>query len=253
MLLSCLKPRHAGGLSRTIGNHVVRLVFVACVASGMAACKQDMPSSLALQQPRGATVAFDTIDGLPRPQFQTLVQKLNDEAQSRRLAVVSREGTSVYRVRGALTATVSKGQTTVAWNWDVFDGQQQRVFQIKGEEAATQPTRNVDEAWKAADEAMLRRIAQASMDQLTTFLTSPDAAPGGSALAAQTAFMDSSSPEAAGIFRIYRPNADPLPAESPENAKSAVTPLPEKRPAAVHATRERPARAPALALLAPDL
>jgi len=252
MLLRRFWPRHAGGLSRTIGRHVARFVTIGCLASGIAACKQDMPSHVAMQQPRGATVAFDTIDGLPRPQFQTLVQKLNDEAQSRRLAVVSREGTSAYRVRGALTATVSEGRTTVAWNWDVFDGEQQRVFQIKGEEAATQPTRNVDEAWKAADDAMLRRIAQASMDQLTAFLTSPEVAPNASALA-QTAFMNSSSPEAAGIFRIYRPNADPLPAAASEAAKAAGTPLPEKRPAAAHATRDQPAATPALALLAPGL
>ena len=251
MLLRRFWPRHAGGLSRTIGHHVARFVLIGCLASGVAACKQDMPSHVALQQPRGATVAFDTIDGPPRSQFQTLVQKLNDEAQSRRLAVVSREGTSAYRVRGALTATVKQGQTTIAWNWDVFDGAQQRVLQIKGEEAATQPTRNVEEAWKAADDAMLRRIAQASMDQLSAFLTSPEVAPNAPATGAQAMFLDSTSPEAAGIFRIYRANADPLPASAPEADKSVGIPLPEKRPQGTHAAR--PVSAPALALLDPGL
>ena len=251
MLLRRFWPRHAGGQSRTIGHHVARFVTIGCLASGLAACKQDVPSHVALQQPRGATVAFDTIDGPPRSQFQTLVQKLNDEAQSRRLAVVSREGTSAYRVRGALTATVKQGQTTIAWNWDVFDGAEQRVLQIKGEEAATQPTRHVEEAWKAADEAMLKRIAQASMDQLSAFLTSPEVAPNAPAASAQAALMDDSSPEAAGIFRIYRANADPLPAAAAKAATSAGTPLPEKRPPASEATRQ--VSAPALALLAPGL
>jgi hypothetical protein len=221
----------------------MRSVLIGCIASGVAACKQDMPAHVALQQPRGATVAFDTIDGLPRPQFQTLVQKLNDEAQSRRLAVVSREGTSVYRVRGALTATVSRGQTTIAWTWDVFDGAEQRVLQIKGEETGTGTTRKVDEAWQVADDAMLRRIAQTSMDKLSAFLTSPETAP--NAPAAQAVAFDDRSPEAAGIYRIHQTQADPLPAEPAGAAKASETPLPQKRPDS-HASRQPSASALAL-------
>lgn len=224
---------------------LVRSVLIGCLASGAAACKQDMPANVALQQPRGATVAFDTIDGLPRPQFQTLVQKLNDEAQSRRLAVVSREGTSAYRVRGALSATVSRGQTTIAWTWDVFDGAEQRVLQIKGEETGTETTRKVDEAWKVADDAMLKRIAQSSMDKLSAFLTSPEVAP--NIAAAPTLAFDGTSPEAAGIYRINQTQADPLPAGPSGAAQTPETPLPQKRPAALHAARQ--ASQPALALL----
>ncbi|RDV04805.1 hypothetical protein [Undibacter mobilis] len=223
---------------------VARVVLIGWLASGVAACKQDGPANLALQQPRGASVAFDTIDGLPRPQFQTLVERLNDEAQSRRLAVVSREGTSAYRVRGALTATVNRGQTTIAWTWDVFDGAEQRVLQIKGEETGTTPTRKTEEAWKVADDAMLRRIAQTSMDKLSAFLTSPDVTP--NAAAAPAMAFDSSSPEAAGIYRIQQSNADPVPA-APAVAKDAETPLPQKRPAATHAARQMPAATLAMA------
>lgn len=181
-----------------------------------------------MQQPRGASVAFDTIDGLPRPQFQTLVERLNEEAQSRRLAVVSREGTSAYRVRGALTATVKRGQTTIAWTWDVFDGAEQRVLQIKGEETGAEPTRKVEEAWKVADEAMLKRIAQSSMDKLSAFLTSPEIMPN-AALGPAVAF-DNNSPEAAGIYRIHQSHADPV-AATPAAATGPETPLPQKRPA----------------------
>ena len=103
---------------------LLRTLLIGCIASGLAACQQDGPAQFAAQQPRGATVAFDVIDGPPHTQFQKLVERLNDEAQSRRLAVVSRDGSSAYRVRGALTATVDRGQTTIAWTWDVFDGAQ---------------------------------------------------------------------------------------------------------------------------------
>ena len=72
-------------------------------------------------QPRGATVAFESIDGLPPGQFHELVQALNDEAQTRQLAVMSRESPSAYRVRGYLAAKVVKRETTISWVWDVFD------------------------------------------------------------------------------------------------------------------------------------
>lgn len=224
-----------------LGRVIVRAVLIGCIASGLAACKQDGPANFAAQQPRGATVAFDVIDGLPQTQFQKLVERLNDEAQSRRLAVVSRDGSSAYRVRGALTATVDRDRTTIAWTWDVYDGAQQRVLQIKGEEAGTR-TAKTDEAWKAADDAMLQRIAQTSMDKLSAFLTSPEVAPGQAAAPAMA--FDTSSPEAAGIYRIQS-SADPVQAD-PAEAPAAQTPLPQKRPATTHAARQT--RAPAVAV-----
>lgn len=229
-----------------LGRCLVRAVLIGCIASGAAACKQDGPASLAMQQPRGASVAFDIIDGLPRPQFQTLVERLNDEAQSRRLAVVSREGSSVYRVRGALSATVKRGQTTIAWTWDVFDTAEQRVLQIKGEETGTTTIRKPDEAWTVADDAMLRRIAQSSMDKLSAFLTSPEVAP---AAAGPAMAFDNHSPEAAGIYRIHQSNADPL-AATPAAAAEPETPLPQRRPA-THASATAPAMTLALADIGP--
>jgi hypothetical protein len=218
-----------------LGRFLVRAVLMGCIAGSLAACKQDGSPDLALAQPRGASVAFDTIDGLPKPQFQMLVQKLNDEAQSRRLAVISRDGVSAYRVRGALAATVSQGRTTVSWTWDVFDNDQKRVLQITGQETAPQPTAEVSQAWNVADDAMMRRIAQTSMEQLTAFLTSPEIAP---AASSPNVALDNSSPEAAGIYRIYHANADPQ-SGSPANAAHAGdTPLPPRRPDAAAAAAE---------------
>ena len=48
------------------------------------------------------------IDGPPPAQFRQLVQNLNNEAQSRQLAVMSRDSPSAYRVRGYLAAKVAK-------------------------------------------------------------------------------------------------------------------------------------------------
>jgi hypothetical protein len=210
------------------------------VVLGLVGCSPD-GQGVSAQQPRGATVAFDSLDGLPPTQFQQLVKNLNDEAQSRRLAVISREQPSAYRVRGYLAATVAKNQTTVSWVWDVFDQDEHRALRISGEETAR--VRHKD-AWAAADEAMLQRIAQLSMEQLAAFLTSPAIAPGTAPSAEpQIALVDTSdsSPEAAGIFRIFRPQADPISTASTEPSgedEAGPVPLPRRRPAALVSSRE---------------
>ena len=206
----------------------------ACIliwALALAGCNPD-GQALSPAQPRGATVAFDSLDGLPPVQFQKLVQNLNDEAQARRLAVISREQSSAYRVRGYLAVKVTKHQTTVSWVWDVFDQDEHRALRISGEETAKGRPRD---AWAAADDAMLGRIARSSMEQLAAFLISPAVAPG--ALPAsdpQVAMSDmqESSPEASGIFRLFHPLADPMQTVAAEAATddAGSVPLPPGRP-----------------------
>jgi hypothetical protein len=115
------------------------------------------------------TVAFQRIDGLPEPQFRRLVQKLSDEASTRRIAVVSREGPAQYRVRGYAAAQIRGKHTVIAWVWDVYDANQQRVTRLGGEEEAN----NHQRGWGAADDQVLRRIAHEGMDQLASFLVAP--------------------------------------------------------------------------------
>lgn len=164
----------SGGHRVRRARRVWRVAGLLTGALALAACNPDS-QGVSAQQPRGATVAFDSLDGLPPVQFQRLVKNLNDEAQSRRLPVISREQPSAYRVRGYLAATVAKKQTTISWVWDVFDQDEHRALRISGEETAK--VRHKD-AWAAADDALLQRIAQSSMEQLTAFLTSPAVAPG---------------------------------------------------------------------------
>jgi len=200
----------------------------------LAACNLEDRPTASVGQPRGATVAFESIDGPPPGQFHQLVQDLNNEAQTRRLAVISRESPSAYRVRGYLAAKVVQKQTTISWVWDVFDQDDRRALRITGEETAK--GRHHD-AWSAADDEMLQRIASSSMDQLAGFLTSPEVAPSTPDVASVPQLvlvgLHDFTPEAAGIFRIFQPNADPAPSETGE--PSAVVngdpvPLPPRRP-----------------------
>lgn len=209
---------------------VIGLPILLAAALALGGCNADNGANVAAAQPRGATVAFESIDGLPQGRFTTLVRDLNDEAQSRQLAVLPRGESSAYRVRGYLAAEVAQGHTTVSWVWDVFDRDQRRALRISGSETA-----KADDGWQAADDAMLQRIAHSSMAQLAVFLTSPAVAPGTPDLAGpQIAFAhpSASSPEAAGIYRIFRAHADPI-SEPPAKvvpASDGAVPLPPHRP-----------------------
>ncbi len=175
---------------------------LACVA--LAGCNTVQQASPTAGTPRGASIAFDSIDGPPPEVFQRLVRDLDAEAKTRQLAVLSRDDAAAYRVRGYLGAHTKGNEATVTWLWDVYDGEQQRVLRVSGEEKLKGKNRDV---WSGLDEAALKRIARSSIEQLSAFLSS-GAAPAG----VQPAPQDKEgSPEAAGIVRISTPQADPLP------------------------------------------
>ena len=131
----------------------------------------------------GSTVAFESIDGPPPPVFDRMVNVLDSESKLRNLSIVSREGSASYRVRSYLAAQVSRGRTTIAWVWDVYDRDQQRALRLSGEEPAGKAGRD---PWTAADDLVLRKIAQAGLSGLSGMIngTAPDSplpvpAPGG--------------------------------------------------------------------------
>ncbi|HML11865.1 MAG TPA: hypothetical protein VK456_01080 [Xanthobacteraceae bacterium] len=152
--------------------------ILACLALALAAggCANAPASTASLGTDRGASIAFESIDGPPVAVFQNLVTTLSAEAAARRVRVVSRTGDPAYRVRGYLAALVVGGKSHISWVWDVYDADKRRVFRIAGEEAGGRAGAN---AWGAADEQMVRRIARASMDRLVAFLAAPSAPPAG--------------------------------------------------------------------------
>jgi len=121
-----------------------------------------------------ATVAFESIDGPPPPVFDRMVGVLDTESKLRNLAIVSRENAATYRVRSYLSAQVVRGRTMIAWVWDVYDGSQQRALRLSGEEPAGKPGRD---AWAAADDMVLRKIAQAGLAGLSSMINGTPAEP----------------------------------------------------------------------------
>jgi hypothetical protein len=124
----------------------------------------------------GSTVAFESIDGPPPHVFDRMVDVLDSESKLRNLSIVSREGSASYRVRSYLAAQVRRGRTVIAWVWDVYDRDQQRALRLSGEEPTGKAGRD---PWTAADDLVLRKIAQAGLSGLSAMIngTAPDAPP----------------------------------------------------------------------------
>jgi len=254
----CLSVR-ASGAARRSYSHQARMLAAAALAAGAAGCSS-LPSSngrlsLASAVSPGATVAFESIDGPPPEVFRRLVADLNAEASTRKIAVVSRESAATYRVRGYVSALVERDKTTFAWVWDVYDTDKRRALRISGEEPAAAGKRR--DAWVAADEQVLRRMARNGMDQFAGFLNSSEPAPAPlvpePALVTMASARDD-SPEAAGIFRVFgaqnQPADQPAGSPAPEAADvPAPPPAPKAKKNATTATaaltRSTDGRAPA--------
>jgi ABC-type glycerol-3-phosphate transport system substrate-binding protein len=128
-------------------------------ALGTAGCATDSRVN-SFAQGSLATLTVDSVDGPPPQVFERFVEALNAEAQAKAVPIVSREGTATYRVRAYLAAQVSRGRTTIAWTFDVYEAGQQRTLRLTGEEPAGRAGRD---AWAMADAQLLRRIAQNGM------------------------------------------------------------------------------------------
>ena len=154
---------------------IAALLAVACALGGCAGGGGAAGGSLAMAG-GSPTVAFESIDGPPPRVFDRMVDVLDSESKLRNLSIVSREGSAAYRVRSYLAAQVSRGRTVIAWVWDVYDRDQQRALRLSGEEPAGKAGRD---PWAAADDLVLRKIAQAGLSGLSALIngTAPDALP----------------------------------------------------------------------------
>jgi hypothetical protein len=159
------------------------------------------------------SIAFESIDGLPRDVSQRLVRDLGEEAAARRIAVVPAGAEAAYRMRGYLAAHAQGSTTVIAWAWDVYDGELHRAFRLNGEERVSSTAGRSHDGGNWADEALLRRIARTGMEQLAGFMASPPApatpAPG--------------APGRSGAAVASRDEADPLPPGRPALAGLTAT------------------------------
>jgi hypothetical protein len=177
--------------------------FVATVAGGLGGCASSGGSSgaFAMASPGDSpTVTFDSIDGPPPQVFDRMVSVLDSETKMRNLAIVSRDGQAAYRVRSYLSAEVVHGKAMIAWVWDVYDRDQQRAVRLSGEEAAGKAGRD---AWAAADDMVLRKIAQAGLSGLASMISgTPDTQPPAPTPGKRGPAVASTEPPTSGAYRV---------------------------------------------------
>lgn len=113
-------------------------------------------------------LAFVSIDGPPKPTFDRLVTQLSSEAESRQMKVASRDDPGAYRVKGYLSMHVERGKASVAYAWDVYDANKDRVARVTGEESAG--AIKGSGGWAACDDVVLAKIADRSMADLSAAL-----------------------------------------------------------------------------------
>ncbi len=172
-----LAPLFGTATGPRIASRAAIAATLLAIACGLGGCASGgAPGGSFAVAGSGPTVAFESIDGPPPQVFERMVSVLDSESKLRNLQVVSREGSAAYRVRSYLAAQVSRGRTTIAWVWDVYDRDQQRALRLSGEEPAGKAGRD---AWAAADDLLLRRIAQAGLSGLSGMIngTAPAEAP----------------------------------------------------------------------------
>jgi hypothetical protein len=145
-----------------------RIVGVLALALSAAGCTT---TSGGLPAGQHSTVAFDRIDGLPPAVFDRYVSKLGDEAEARKVPVVTREGFAPYRIKGYASVWTRGRQATMSWVWEVYNSEGQRVMRINGDENAGAAGRD---AWRAVSDEVLARAARSGMEQLSVYFRGPD-------------------------------------------------------------------------------
>jgi hypothetical protein len=177
------------------------LLSAACALGGCASGSATSGSFAMAGGGDSPTIAFESIDGPPPQVFDRMVSVLDSESKLRNLSIVSREGWASYRVRSYLSAQIVRGKAVIAWVWDVYDGNQQRALRLSGEEPAGKSGRD---AWAAADDAVLRRIAQAGLSGLSGMINgtpadAPSQAPVPGGRGAAVASLEETGPGADGF------------------------------------------------------
>ena len=106
---------------------------------------------------------FESIDGPPPQVFDRMVDVLDSEIEAAQpLDRVAAKAVPPTACAAISRRRVVRGRTVIAWVWDVYDGNQQRALRLSGEEPAGKAGRD---AWAAADDLVLRKIAQAGLER----------------------------------------------------------------------------------------
>ena len=118
-----------------------------------------------------ARIQFAPIVGTSVEAATALSERLASRARERGIRLTrATDTTTTHVLKGYFTPLTEGKQTTVIFVWDVYDPSGNRVHRISGQQKAGTSSR---EGWQAVPDAAMTTIAEATIDQLATWLANP--------------------------------------------------------------------------------
>jgi hypothetical protein len=115
-----------------------------------------------------ARIQFAPIVGTSVEAASVLSERLASRARERGIALARSSDTATTHVLKGYFTPLSEGkETTVIYVWDVYDPAGNRVHRITGQQKAPS---GGSEGWSAVSPATMQTIADATIDQLATWL-----------------------------------------------------------------------------------
>lgn len=113
---------------------------------------------------------FDPIVGATVEVAGPLTERLAQRARARGISLAgSADASTTHILKGYFSTLTEGGQTTVIYVWDVYDPSGNRLHRINGQQKAASGR---GEGWAAVPPATMQAIADATIDQLTSWLAS---------------------------------------------------------------------------------
>lgn len=117
--------------------------------------------------PAATRLQFAPIIGTPVEAAGPLSERLTLRARERGIAIARAGEPLSHIMKGYFSALPEGRQTTVVYVWDVLDGSGNRLHRIQGSEVVEGGS-----GWPSVSAEAMQRIADRTMEQLTTWLGS---------------------------------------------------------------------------------
>ncbi len=116
-----------------------------------------------------ARIQFAPIVGTSIDAATALSERLSTRARERGIVLArSNDPATTHVLKGYFTPLAEGKETTVIYVWDVYDPAGNRVHRITGQQKARS---GGGEGWSSVSSATMQTIADATIDQLVTWLT----------------------------------------------------------------------------------
>jgi hypothetical protein len=120
--------------------------------------------------PQGKAIAFLPVSNAPQTAVTNLARSIRNSATANGVPVVaSVQQGAQYQVKGYFSALEDGSGTLLVYVWDVLDRNNKRVYRINGQE---QSSSRSSDPWGAVTPDMLQRVADTTVTQLKSWLSS---------------------------------------------------------------------------------